>query len=227
MHNLMIFHFHVTMVCIVSILMLRAGKEALNTWLCVVAVAMNLFVTKQIEFVGLHVTASDALAGSYLIGLCFLQEFFGKKAARQHVYFSFCCSLGFLILGWFHLWYQSSCFDLMHCHFQKILKPIPRLVFASLFSFIVVQLLDIQFFSWIRNRFQGRYFEVRMLITLSLAHLSDTIIFTFLGLYGLVNNLWNIIVFSLIVKILCSLIGATVVAISKKSLVKIESFDSS
>lgn len=203
MNNIVIFQLHVLFICLVSLGMLRLGERALNAWLCVLAISMNLFVTKQISLGSFHVTAADSIAGSYLLGLCLIQEHFGKRSAQQHVIFAFSCTLGFLGLSWFHLWYIPNDYDTMHLIHKSTLDCMPRLMCASLTSFLLIQLVDISLFQKLRNAFKGRYFVLRTFMTLMISNALDTFIFSFLGLYGLVGNIWHIIWFSLVVKFLC------------------------
>lgn len=203
MSNVIVFQLHVFFICLVSLCMLRLGERALNAWLCVLAISMNLFVTKQISIGWLEVTASDSIAGSYLLGLCLIQEHFGRKSAQQHVIFAFSCAIGFLGLSYFHLLYTPNQYDTMHRVHSSTLQCMPRLVIASLTSFLLIQVVDISIFQRLRAYFDGKFFVLRTLITLAISNTLDTLIFTFLGLWGLVGNLWHIIAFSLLIKFLC------------------------
>lgn len=215
MDNLVIFQLHILFMCLVSLVMLRLGERALNAWLCVLAITMNLFVTKQISLGMINVTATDSIAGCYLLGLCLIQEHFGRKSAQQHVIFAFACCIGFLGLSYFHLWYTPNHFDTMHPVHVATLDSMPRLVMASLTSFFLIQLVDISIFQRLRNYFQGKYFVLRTFITLLISNTLDTLIFTFLGLWGLVGNLWHIIAFSLVVKLICVAAASTYGGLSK------------
>lgn len=203
MDNIIIFQLHVLYICLVSLVMLRLGERALNAWLCILAIAMNLFVTKQISLGVIDVTASDSIAGCYLLGLCLIQEHFGRKSAQQHVIFAFSCAVAFLGLSYFHLWYTPNRFDTMHQIHTSTLECMPRLIVASLTSFLIIQLVDISVFQKLKNYCQGKYFVLRTFLTLLISNTLDTFIFTVLGLWGLVGNLWHIICFSLVVKFVC------------------------
>lgn len=199
--NLLPLLLQVFVICGLSVGTLKMGEKALNSWLCLVAVGMNLFVTKQINLFGLHVTAAEALAVGYLLGLSLIQEFYGKKAARQHVYISMLVSIGFLLLSWVHVSYSPNEFDTMQPHFNIILTPLPRIVCASLTSFFVIQLCDIAFFQYLRRRTQGKWLLARTGTCLVLTQVLDTVLFSFLGLYGLVHDLSHVMVVSFIIKL--------------------------
>ena len=200
MHNFLVLCIQVLIVCSISLIALRIGEKALNAWLCVVAISMNLFVIKQIKLCGLDVTATDALAVGYVLGLNLIQEYYGRRAAQWHVAISFLCSVGFVGLSYIHLWYIPNQFDTTHAHYAILLDPLPRLLFASLTSFIVIQFLDISLFAYLREKFSKRFLGIRTAISLLASQTLDTFLFRFLGLYGLVHNLWHIIILSLIIK---------------------------
>src|SRR5690606_33711438 len=110
------------------------------------------------------VTATDALAVSYLLGFNLLQEFYGKQVARTHLLISFLVSTGFVLLSLFHLGYEPSVHDETHGAFALILAPLPRIIGASLLTFVVVQAFDIGFFGWLREKFEGRQLLVRLVV---------------------------------------------------------------
>lgn len=197
MHNIGVLCPHLGALLLLILVTLRLGERALHAWLCVIAVTMNLFVSKQISLFGLDVTATDALAVSYLLGFNLLQEFYGKATARSHLLISFLVSSGFVLMSLFHLAYEPNGFDVTHQAFELILTPLPRLIGASLLTFVVVQAFDIFFFGWLREKFEGRKLVVRLMVCLVFSQIIDTVLFSFLGLYGQVGNLFDIIQVSL------------------------------
>lgn len=200
----------------IVLIALRLGKESLTAWLAILVVAMNLFVLKQITLFGLHVTSSDALAVGYLLGLNLIQEFFGRKLARNVIWLSFFASSGFVILSQMMLAYTPNAFDTAQPHFLFIFSPAPRLMVASLASFLLVQLVDLAFFQYLSEKTQGKYLTLRTASALILSQTLDTLIFSFLGLYGLVASLTHVIVMSLAIKGIVILMTAPFIALSKK-----------
>ncbi len=185
-------------------------------WLSLLAVAMNLFVLKQISLFGLNVTACDALAVGYLLGLNLIQEFFGRQQAQKMTWLSFFISAGFLFLSQIHLAYQPNRFDHSQNHFAFVLQPVVRIFLASLFSFLCIQFIDIAFFSFLRKKFQGQFLTLRTTLSLILSQTLDTVLFSFLALSGVVPSLKEIILFSLLVKGCVILLSSPFVAFSKK-----------
>ena len=214
--NTLILTLHVVTVCGLSLFALRFGKEMMIAWLCMLAVAMNLFVLKQINLFGLSVTASDALAVGYLLGLNLMQEFFGQNIARKTVWISFFVSIGFIVLSQIHLAYAPNLYDCAHPHFSFLFSPMPRIIVASLTSFLVIQFVDLAFFGFLRAKSGGKYLVGRTALALIVSQTLDTLLFTFLGLYGLVANLGHIMLLSMVVKGVVILLATPFVQLSKK-----------
>ncbi|MCC5832623.1 MAG: queuosine precursor transporter [Chlamydiales bacterium] len=214
--NSLILAFHVTAVCGLSLFALRFGKELMIAWLSLLAVAMNLFVLKQVTLFGLSVTASDALGVGYLLGLNLIQEFFGQKTARRSVWISLFISASFVLLSQIHLAYTPNRYDLAQSHFLFLFTPLARLILASLFSFLVVQLVDLAFFRFLRKKMSGKYLTLRTTLALVLSQTLDTLLFSFLGLYRLVPHIGDIILFSLVVKGVVILFSTPFVYLSKQ-----------
>jgi len=207
---------HVSLVGGLTLGALRLGKEAMIAWLSLLAVALNFFVLKQTTLFGCQVTCSDALAVGYLLGLNLIQEFFGQKIARKTIWISFYISLSFVILSQIHLTYQPNSFDLTQRHFVALLHPMPRIIAASFTSFLLVQCLDLWFFNFLRSKTRGKYLTLRATIALICSQTLDTLLFSFLGLYGLIANIHDVIFFSLIVKGIVIFASAPFVFLSKK-----------
>ncbi len=215
-HNSILLLLHTACVSSLTLFALRMGKEALIAWLAFLAITVNFFVLKQITLFGMNVTCSDAHAVGYLLGLNLIQEFFGRNLARKTVWISFYLSLSFVILAQIHLFYQPNSYDYSHSHYKALLTPMPRLLFASLTSFLTVQFFDLTFFAFLRRKTEGRFFILRALLALFLSQLFDTLLFSVLGLYGLIAHLPDVIVFSLIVKWAVILLSVPFLFFSKK-----------
>ncbi len=216
MYNFFILSIHIALIGTLSVVALRLSKELLTLMLCLLALSMNLFVFKQITLFGLHVTASDALAVGYLLGLNFMQEYYGAKETRKVVGISFLAAGTFALLGQIHLAYHPSPYDLAQTHFDFLFRPAPRIFLASLTSFLLVQLLDIQFFKFLRRKTEGSFFPFRVALCITLSQGLDTLIFSFLGLYGHVAHIWQVILFSLAAKLLCTALSIPFTYFTKK-----------
>lgn len=199
--NEMIFFTQIFVIVVFSLGALKLGRGALNAWVAIQALIANLFVLKQITLLGFDVTASDAFAIGSLLGLNFLQEYFSKEEAKQATWICFFFMLFFAVVSQLHLFYQPSIYDTTQASFVQILSPSPRLLFASMSVFFVVQQIDIRFFAFLKNTFPTLGFATRAAIALVVSQFIDTFLFSFVGLYGMVVSVVDIILLSFAVKL--------------------------
>ncbi|MFN0065781.1 MAG: queuosine precursor transporter [Chlamydiales bacterium] len=206
MYNIAILFLHVIVIASLSLVALRLGKEALIAWLSLLGVTMNLFVLKPITLFRLHVTASEALAVGYLLSLNLLRAYFDIEAAKKGVLISFLMLIAFFLLSQCHLLYQS-----VDEHYAPLLRLMPRLLFASLATFLVVQLFDLTLFSRLHLSLVARTG-----ITMVFSETLDTLLFSFLGLWGVVESVGEIILFVLSIKFIVIVCNLPFVALSRR-----------
>lgn len=214
--NILILVLHSSLLSLFSLAALRAGKETLRMWLILLAIGMNLFVLKQITLFGLHVTCSDTLAVGYLLGLNLIQEFFGREEALKTIWITCLATVAFLFLSCMTLLYQPSLYDRSHPLFIQLFLPQLRLVTASLVTFLLVQVCDLRLFAHLRACTQGRFLALRTTCSLLCSQTLDTVLFSFLGLYGMVPSVCHIILFSLLVKWIVIMLSIPYVAFSRR-----------
>lgn len=202
MTNELIFIIHSSLLSIFVLLALSLGKEALIALICLYGVLANLFVTKQISLFGFDATASDAFTVAAILGLNMLQEFFGATISKRAIWINFLCLCAYTFASQLHLWYTPNEFDHAHGHFCALLEVMPRIALASIGVFLMVQYLDRALYGLMQRQFGSRYFLARNGIALALCQFLDTVLFSFLGLWGIVENVWHIIIISYAVKLL-------------------------
>lgn len=192
------------------------GLVALGAIISLEGVLANLFVMKQIELFGLTVTCSDCLAVGSILGLNLLQEYFGREMAQKMVNISFFILIFFVGLSQIHLCYLPSSVDRAHLAFVNVLSSAPRIVFASAFVYYLVQKMDVVLFGWLKSLFKGGYLPIRMGISLCLTQFIDTVLFSFLGLYGIVSSIFDVIIVSLVVKCLIIACSTPLMALTRR-----------
>lgn len=199
--NEILFFIQTFLIIAFGLATLRLGKGALITWVSIQALLANLFVLKQIDLFGFHVTASDAFVIGSLLGLNLLQEFFSRDEALKATYICFFFLLFFTVISQLHLLYTPSAHDFAQESFATLLTPSPRLFVASMGVFFLVQQLDVRIFSFLKG-FSGLSFPVRAGLSLVVSQFIDTVLFSFAGLYGIVGSITDIIVVSFLIKTL-------------------------
>lgn len=225
MYNELIFLTYIFLVSVANLYALALGKEALTSLICVQVVLVNFFVTKQITLFGLAATASDALAVGATLGLNLLQEYYQLPAARKAIWISFFCSLFYTAISFLHLAYTPAATDISSSAFNLLLAPMPRIILASLSVYVLVQYVDSALYAFFKKRFEG-FFILRNYGSLAISQFLDTVLFSFLGLYGInesfssISTLFDIILVSYIIKLLVIILAVPFVRIAKSLFIK-------
>ena len=113
-----------------------------------------------------------------------------------------------------HLLYLPSPADHVQEAFSSILSAAPRIVLASIGVYAFVQRIDILIFSLLSRRIAR--FGVRVLLSLLISQAIDTALFSFFGLYGLVDRLIEIMLVSYAVKCAVIACSSSVASIMKR-----------
>lgn len=205
MNNILFFTSAILVVTF-ALLALQRDKSVLIAWIALQSVLANLFVLKQISLFGLNATASDVFAIGSLLGLNLLREKYGQEegliACKNAIAASFFCMTFFAITSQIHLLYEPSVLDSTQGAFAQILTPNPRILVSSIFAFFSVQIFDLYFYSFLKRTVAKNNIILLNSLSLGTSQLIDTILFTFLGLYGYVSNIFEIILISYIIKML-------------------------
>jgi|SRR5579871_5356319 len=200
--NELLLLIHIILLSLASLGALALGKEALVAFVCLQSVLANLFVTKQMTLFGLNATAADAFTIGSVIGLNLLQEYFGKESAQKAIWINLGTSLVYIAATQIHLAYVPNNWDTMHVHCYALLSVMPRIVITSVIVFFVVQQLDYLLYGLLKRKFADRFLVLRNCISLSICQLLDTVLFTVIALYGIANNLTEIIIVSYTIKLI-------------------------
>ena len=214
--NELVFFSHLLIIVGLTFGAVRLGKEALMTLIALFAVLANLFIVKETTLFGFNVTCTDSYAVGSMLALNLLQQYYGKKEAQKCVNRSFFIMAAFAILAIWQLLYYPGQYDSAHGAFVTVLTNSPRIVAASLFTFYVVQRFDVFFFAYLRKTAPGTPLYILLTTSLVISQLIDTVMFSFLGLYGVIHSMWDIIVVSMAMKCLAILFMAPLATLSKK-----------
>lgn len=180
---------------------IRLGKEAVVAAVCMFSFLSNLFVLKQIALFGLTVTSSDAFTIGAMLSLNALQEFWGKEIAKKAIIVNSVGLILYALFTYFHLLYIPAICDATHEHFVAILSMTPRIIGASVFVYFCVQIFDYFFYAFLKRNMANKFLVVRNYCSLAVSQLIDTILFSFLGLYGIVAHIGHVIAISYCIKI--------------------------
>jgi uncharacterized integral membrane protein (TIGR00697 family) len=199
--NELVFLAHCFLLAVGLLVAFALGSEALISFISVLGLLVNLFVVKQISLFGLTVTATDAFAVGTTLGLNLLQEYWGPETAKKAIWISFFCSFFVIFMSMIHLEYIPSMEDKSHEHFSAILQFVPRIVVASLVTYLIVMYTDSLLYAFFKRRFGDAHLVARNYVTVGITQLLDTVLFSILGLWGIVTSILNIIIVSYTIKV--------------------------
>ena len=214
--NTLIFIIHALTIAIFSMGSLALGSHALVAFVCIQCIIANLFVVKQITLFGLTATCADAFTIGATIGLNLLQEYFGKDIAKKAIWINFFLLIFYAIISQIHLAYLPNAADTAQEHFMPILSLMPRITMASFFVYLVTQLADYHIYGVLKTMFQSKHIILRNYASIAICQLLDTVLFTYLGLYGIIDNLMQVIIISYLIKLASIVVATPFVAFSRK-----------
>ncbi len=165
--------------------------------ICLQALLANLFVTKQIMLFGIETTCSEVfvVGGMYAINL--MRIYNSDRACRRAVYTVFGALLLFALLVQFHIAY-TGVDPIVSGALATICGSSMRLFVASLLAYVVSERAHLFFCSMLDQYTESIPWQVAAIVG---GQVLDTVIFGVVGLYGVVDHLVSVILFSLVVKI--------------------------
>lgn len=214
--NELIFIIHTIIIAGFALGSLALGSTALVAFVCIQCMLANLFVIKQITLFGLTATSADAFTVGATIGLNLLQEYFGKEIAKKTIWINFFLLIFYTIVSQIHLAYLPHSGDIAQQHFLPLLQFMPRIVIASLSVYLVTQMTDYYLYGILKKTFQDKYIILRNYASVAFCQLLDTVLFSFLGLYGIIDNIGEVIVISYLIKLASIIIATPFVGFSRK-----------
>lgn len=216
MINELIFLTQSIVMGIFALISLRLGKTGLTCFVTIACILANLFVIKQITLCGFSATASDAYSIGAVFGLNLLQEYYDRASAQKAIFISFIMLVFYCIVSQLHLAFDPCITDAAHTHYAAILGWMPRIVVASLSVYITVQYIDAWFYSYLKKSTKGHYLVARNILSLAVCQLIDTVLFSLLGLYGVLDNITEIIIVSYSIKLAAIALSTPFIFLSKK-----------
>jgi queuosine precursor transporter len=209
MFNECLFVLYASVVAAISFIMLLCGSAGLIAWIAMQAILANLFVLKQIRIFGLYATASDVFSVGYTLSLRLLEKYHGSQQAQVAFKISSILLLVYVLVAYLHLSYIPSFFDTSQIHFAALMSPVLRLVLASFTAYFVsgsllLRLGKVPFLS------NMPLLYIKEIIVAAIVQCVDTVIFTMLGLYGIVEHLLDVIIVSFMVKMIAIIVIVSV-----------------
>jgi queuosine precursor transporter len=167
-----------------------------RTFLVVLYVACeliaNITASKPLELFGLV-----APGGVFIYAITFtlidlINERFGKQGARNVIYAALAANGLLALYTALVVRMPSPSFYPSQDAFATVLGSAPRIVLASLIAYFISSLVDVEIFSWWKER-AGRHKWERVLISNSVSTLIDSIVFVTIAFVGVLPVLQLIV----------------------------------
>lgn len=219
--NEFLFLLHAVAGGVALLIAARLGRAYVIGAIVTCTILMNIAVQKQMTLFGMTVTGGNVLFGSVFLGVDILNEHYGKRVARQAVWIGFATSILVVVMMQFVLRYTPLHDDPAQEPMQYFFNATayPRIVLASMCSYLLSQLLDVQIYQALHKKTGEGKLWLRTNASTWLAQAFDTMFFTFAGLWGTVITTWpefrDAVLFAYLIKITVALIDTPFLYLTK------------
>lgn len=170
-------------VFVILILLRFFGLMGLYTYNIIATILANIQVLKVAQF---GLLPEPVALGTITFATIFLvsdiiNEHYGKDAAQKSVWLSFSAQIIVMFMMLLTLAHKPEPGDIGHEAMAVLFLPTPRLVFASLFAFVVSITAEIWIFRSISDLTQRRHLWLRTSTSTIIAALIDNTIFSVLA----------------------------------------------
>lgn len=204
-----------TLICII------AGKK--HPWIVQLAYAAAviacLVTAAKISPIApnVYVSAAIGLYSMTFLLTDFLGEVYDKATALRAVYMGLIAEIIFIFAITFSIKIPAAPFWENQEAFNTILGAAPRIMFASVTAFIAAQILDISIFDWLKKKMHGRSLAIRNNCSTIVGQTADSIIFYTIAFWGVVPNLFQLIIVTCIIKYIIALIDTPFLYLARYS----------
>ncbi len=211
-----------------SLVAFRLGKIYIFALIAIYSLTMNIFVLKQFTIFGFMAGGGNALYGAIFLLTDLLSEHYEKKDAFKAVILGFFTIIVFVILTQSLLLYVPNNYDFAHEHLSALFSLIPRILFGSLFAYIIAQSLDVFIYDKIKIWTNGKYLFLRNNGSTLISQFVDTVLFTAIGMTNFSflpfdgvfqpSQFWEIVLLTYFLKVIVALIDTPFIYLSYKFL---------
>lgn len=195
-----LFFLHTSFLIAALFAVARFGRVGLSTFVVFCVLCANIFVIKQIDFFGLTITCSDPFTVVSFLSINLIHEWYGKDVSMRTLLLALLFSVIFLGASQLHLTYLPSSYDQTNDSFKKLFSFSPRIILSSVVVFFLSQRINTALFGWLKKNIHSMGLGTRLIIASLVAQLIDTLLFSFLALYGVAAHLLHIILVSFGIK---------------------------
>ncbi|NMC76001.1 MAG: queuosine precursor transporter [Candidatus Methanofastidiosa archaeon] len=170
-----------------AIIAKRYGVEYIIGMFASFTVIANIIASKIVVFGPFNVPAAVLVYSTTFLLTDFLSELYSEKEAFKAVAIGFISNIILVISIWVAVEWQSAPFWTGQSAFESIFGLVPRIVLASMISYVISQNLDVKIFMILKNKYP-KYLWLRNNAGTMISQFVDTIVFISIAFYGTIPN---------------------------------------
>lgn len=195
------------------------NKIGLFVWVAIATIIANIEATKCVDMFGISVTLGNVIYSTIFLATDILSEMYSGSEARKAVKIGFFSMVTFTILTQIDLIFIPNSQDLVNNSMHTIFGFMPRLCFASIFTYIISNTLDTYLYEYIKNKFpQDKFLWLRNNGSTMISQLVDSILFTLIAFAGIYS--WevviNLVIVTYAVKVVVAILDTPFIYIAKR-----------
>jgi len=218
MINETLFLGQILLIVFLDLLAAYLGREYLLSLIVVQGLLANFFILKQVSMFGLVVTCTDVFIIGMVLALNLLEEIYGKEASSKAINSYFFTLIVVFLFKFFHLSYVPASVDQTQGHYLALLSETGRIIFATLAVSFLSLHMDRYLYRLLSSKLDVRFLSLKNFITTAVSQLFDTILFSYLALFGIFASMWDLIVFSYTIKLVSLGLTTFILFILKKQI---------
>ena len=189
-------------------------KEGLYLWTVLATITANIEVMILVHAFGIEMTLGNVLFATTFLVTDIMSELYGKEEAKKAVRIGIATSVVFVLISSTWLIYQPSAQDTSWISICRIFSQTPRLMFASIVVYVIVQYFDVwmyhRWWNWSNQKCgdRDRFLWLRNNGSTMISQLLNTVlysIFAFAGEYS-IDTLTSIMISSYAIFFVTSLV---------------------
>lgn len=200
------------------------GKQGLYMWTVIATIAQNIEVLILVDAFGMEMTLGNILFASTFLITDILSELYGKEESKKAVKMGIATSLIFVCIASSWLLYTPSGNDFASPAIRTIFSNTPRLMFASIAVYVIVQFMDVylyhKWWDFTTKKFgdHDKYLWIRNNGSTLFSQLLNTVLYTLFAFWGTyeTGTLVSIMISSYVIFVVTSLADTPFVYLCRK-----------
>ena len=180
---------------------------AINAVFIMSLLVANVVAGKVVDLFGFIVPGAVVAYGITFLCTDVINEIWGKEQAQKTVMLGLKVQLASMVLILLAIWLPPAIFAVdFNVAFKAVLGQNVRVVFASLTAYTISQAHDVISFNFWRKKTNGKHKWLRNNLSTMTSQIIDTAIFITIAFWGLVPNLFWMIISQYVIKAIIALL---------------------